>query len=163
MVVIQPLTAEHWPRVRRIYLEGIATGQATFQQDAPEWEAWDKSHLPHSRIVALKDGDVVGWAALSPVSARPVYRGVAEVSVYVGERFRGNGLGFQLLQELVLQSEQSGSWTLQASIFPENRASVRIHEKCGFRLLGRREKIGQLNGVWRDTVILECRSKTVGI
>lgn len=144
-------------------MEGIATGQATFQQEAPEWEQWDKGHLPHSRIVTTKEGAVTGWAALSPVSARPVYRGVAEVSVYIGEHHRGNGLGYQLLQELVLQSEQNGIWTLQASIFPENAASVHIHEKCGFRLMGCREKIGQQNGVWRDTVIMERRSKVVGI
>lgn len=158
----QSLTVEHWPQVRRIYLEGIATGQATFQTDAPEWEAWDGSHFSHSRIIAVQDGKVSGWAALSPVSSRPVYSGVAEVSVYVGNGYRGNGLGYQLLNELVLQSEANGIWTLQASIFPENIASVHIHEKCGFRIMGRRERIGQQNGVWRDTVIMERRSRIVG-
>ena len=163
LILFQPLGKQHWLQVRQIYLQGIATGQATFQQDAPEWPLWDEGHLPHSRLVAVVADNVIGWAALSPVSARPVYRGVAEVSVYVGEACRGKGLGHQLLQELVQQSEQNGIWTLQSSIFPENKASVHIHEKCGFRLMGRRERIGQLNGVWRDTVILERRSKTVGI
>ena len=162
MLSFQPLLAAHWPPVRAIYLEGIATGQATFQQDAPEWGPWDQGHLPHSRIVVLKENEVAGWAALSPVSSRPVYRGVAEVSVYIGEHHRGKGLGFRLLQELVRQSEQNGIWTLQASIFPENGASVRIHEQNGFRLMGRREKIARHHGVWRDTVIMERRSKIVG-
>lgn len=163
MILFLPLTVEHWSQVRLIYREGIATGQATFQQEAPEWEAWDTGHLPHSRVVAVKEGVVAGWAALTPVSARPVYRGVAEVSVYIGESFRGMGLGFQLLQELVRQSEQNGIWTLQSSIFPENKASIRVHEKCGFRIMGRRERIGQMNGTWRDTVIMERRSSVVGV
>jgi L-amino acid N-acyltransferase YncA len=163
LLSLQPLLAEHWPQVRTIYLEGIATGQATFQQEAPPWEDWNRGHLPHSRIVALKDHVVAGWAALSPVSSRLVYRGVAEVSVYIGASYRGMGLGFQLLQELVRQSEQNDIWTLQASIFPENGASVRIHEQCGFRVMGRRERIGQQNRVWRDTLILERRSKIVGL
>jgi phosphinothricin acetyltransferase len=159
----QTLLQLHWPQVRSIYLEGIGTGQATFQQDAPEWDQWDQAHLPHSRIVMVKENEVVGWAALTPVSSRTVYRGVAEVSVYVSERYRGFNLGFQLLQELVHQSEELGIWTLQASIFPENEASIHIHEKCGFRIIGRREKIGQQNGIWRDTIIMERRSKIAGI
>ncbi len=163
MFSIQPLLQEHWPQVRAIYLEGIATGEATFQTTAPSWEQWNQGHLLHSRIVAINIGVVAGWAALSPVSSRPHYRGVAEVSVYVGEGYRRNGLGSQLLQELVQESEQHGIWTLQASIFPENGASVHVHEKNGFRLMGRRERIAQQNGVWRDTLILERRSKTVGI
>ena len=162
-LLFQPLLAAHWQQVRRIYLEGIATGQATFQQEAPEWEAWDAGHLPHSRLVAMEGGEVVGWVALSPVSARVVYRGVAEVSIYVGAHHRGKGFGYLLLQQLVQESEQNGIWTLQASIFPQNKASVRIHEQCGFRLLGRRERIGQQNGTWRDTLILERRSNIVGI
>ncbi|HWH72488.1 MAG TPA: GNAT family N-acetyltransferase [Candidatus Sulfotelmatobacter sp.] len=160
---LEALRKEHWPRVQAIYLEGIATGQATFRTDAPEWEEWDGGHLAHSRIVALLDGEVVGWAALSPVSSRPHYRGVAEVSVYVGEGARGKGIGSALLAELVRLSEASGIWTLQSSIFPENRASVRLHERHGFRLMGRRERIAQHGGVWRDTVILERRSKTIGV
>ena len=162
-VLFQPLSGQHWSQVRKIYQEGIDTGQATFQQAAPDWSAWDQGHLPHSRIVAVKEEKVIGWVALSPVLSRPIYRGVTEVSVYVAESHRGYGLGYQLLQELIQQSEQNGIWTLQASIFPENKASVRIHEKCGFRHMGLREKIGQQNGIWRDTVILERRSKTVGI
>lgn len=162
MFLIQPLLQKHWPQVKAIYLEGIATGEATFQTTAPSWEQWDQEHLLHSRIVAIQDGSVAGWAALSPVSSRPHYCGVAEVSVYVGEGCRGGGLGSQLLRELVRESEQNGIWTLQASIFPENGASVHIHEKCGFRLMGRRERIAQQNGVWRDTMILERRSKIVG-
>jgi L-amino acid N-acyltransferase YncA len=160
---LEVLRKEHWPRVRAIYLEGIATGQATFQPTAPEWEEWDGGHLPHSRIVAVSAGEVLGWAALSPVSSRPHYRGVAEVSVYVSEEARGKKIGSALLEELVRQSEAAGIWTLQSSIFPENTASVRLHERHGFRFMGRRERIAQQAGVWRDTVIMERRSKTVGI
>lgn len=159
---IVPLLPGHWPRVLAIYRQGIATGQATFQTVAPGWNEWNKGHLPHSRIVAITD-EVVGWAALSPVSGKPHYRGVAEVSVYVDEGHRGRGIGSALLEELVRQSEVSGTWTLQSSIFPENTASVRLHERHGFRLMGRRERIAQLNGAWRDTVIMERRSKIVGI
>jgi phosphinothricin acetyltransferase len=162
MMTILALHKDHWPRVRAIFLEGIATGQATFRTEAPGWEEWDEGHLPHSRLVALLDGEVLGWAALSPVSSRPHYRGVAEVSVYVGEGARGRGIGSVLLGELVRQSEAAGIWTLQSSIFPENEASVHLHEKHGFRLLGRRERIARHHGVWRDTVIMERRSKTVG-
>lgn len=163
MLQMESLHKEHWPRVRAIYLEGIATGQATFMTSAPDWEEWDEGHLSHSRLVALLEGEVVGWAALSPVSKRPHYRGVAEVSVYVGEGARGQGVGSALLAELIRQSEAAGIWTLQSSIFPENVASVRLHEAHGFRLMGRRERIAQHHGVWRDTVILERRSKTIGL
>jgi L-amino acid N-acyltransferase YncA len=163
MVQIMALHKEHWPAVRAIYLEGIATGQATFQQSATGWEEWDEGHLAHSRLVALSEGRVVGWAALSLVSKKPHYKGVAEVSVYVGEGARGKGIGNTLLGELVRQSEQHNTWTLQSSIFPENVASVRLHESHGFRVMGRREHIAQLNGVWRDTVIMERRSKIIGI
>lgn len=149
--------------MRTIYEEGIATGQATFQQTAPDWEEWDEGHLSHSRIVALLDGKVAGWAALSPVSRRPHYAGVAEVSVYVGEGSRGKGIGSALLAELIRQSEQNGIWTLQSSIFPENLASVRLHEHHGFRLMGRRERIALQHGVWRDTIIMERRSKIAGL
>lgn len=162
MISIQSLRFEHWPHVKAIYQEGITTGHATFQQTAPSWDEWDKGHLPVCRIVAMINDAVAGWAALSPVSSRPVYRGVAEISVYVGEKYRGKGLGFLLLQQLVKESEQNGFWTLQSGIFPENEASVRIHEQNGFRLMGRRERIGQMNGTWRDTIIMERRSKIVG-
>jgi L-amino acid N-acyltransferase YncA len=163
MVQLQLLQKEHWPRVRAIYQEGIATGQATFLPAAPEWEEWDEGHLAHSRIVALSGGDVTGWAALSPVSRRPHYEGVAEVSVYVSEAARGKKIGSALLSELIRQSEANGIWTLQSSIFPENLASVRLHEQHGFRLMGRRERIARHNGVWRDTIIMERRSKIVGL
>ncbi len=154
---------EHWPEVRAIYEEGLETGHATFETEAPEWERWDASHLRACRLIALADGGrVAGWAALSPVSARKVYAGVAEVSVYVGADFRGRGVGRALLEALVRESESEGIWTLQAGIFPENVASVALHESCSFRLVGRRERIGKLKGRWRDTVLLERRSQTVG-
>lgn len=151
-----------WEAVKEIYEEGIATGNATFQQSAPTWHEWNSTHLQHSRIVA-KDNNVLGWAALTPVSGRCVYAGVAEVSVYVSDKARGKGLGKQLLQKLVDESEANNIWTLQAGIFPENIASIKIHEACGFRILGKRERIGKMNGIWRDTVLLERRSETVGI
>jgi L-amino acid N-acyltransferase YncA len=161
--VIEKMRPEHWPRVRAIYLEGVATGQATFETEAPGWERWDASHLPFARLVALADGGrVAGWAALGPVSSRKVYEGVAEVSVYVGEGFRGAGVGRALLEELVRESEAAGVWTLQASVFPENAASVALHLVCGFREVGRRERVARLRGVWRDTVLLERRSRVVG-
>jgi phosphinothricin acetyltransferase len=156
------LQRQHWPDVRRIYEEGLATGEASFETVAPAWEAWDAAHLAAPRIVALESGAVIGWAALSPVSRRLVYAGVAEVSVYVAAGARGRGVGKSLLAELVLRSEAAGIWTLQASIFPENTASCRLHEQCGFRLLGRRERIARHHGVWRDTVIYERRSPVIG-
>jgi phosphinothricin acetyltransferase len=162
--LIEQMRPEHWPRVRAIYLEGVATGQATFETEAPEWARWDSSHLPFARLVALDAGGrVKGWAALAPVSGRKAYAGVAEVSVYVGEGFRGEGVGRALLEALVRESEAGGVWTLQASIFPENAASVALHLACGFREAGRRERIARLRGVWRDTVLLERRSRVVGI
>ncbi len=156
------LTPDHYTSVAEIYREGIATGNATFQTDAPAWDEWDKSHLPHSRIVAIDKDEVVGWAALTPVSGRCVYAGVAEVSVYIRARQRGKGLGTQLLQRLITDSETNDIWTLQAGIFPENLPSIKIHERLGFRRIGYRERIGQMNGKWRDTVLLEKRSKVVG-
>lgn len=167
-MVVHSLIATHWPEVRAIYEQGIATGHATFQTEAPTWEEWDRSHLPHSRLVAVdagygNNGQVLGWAALSPVSSRCVYGGVAEVSVYVAGAARGRGLGRQLLAALVADSEAHGIWTLQAGIFPENTTSVSIHAGEGFREVGRRERIGQLHGVWRDTLLLERRSPVVGV
>jgi len=163
-MTILPMTAAHWPAVSAIYAEGIATGQATFTTEIPTWEAWDASHLHACRLVAEDDatGAPLGWAALSPVSSRCVYGGVAEVSVYVGAAARGQGVGRALLSALVADSEKSGLWTLQAGIFPENTASVRLHEAAGFRQVGRRERIGQLHGQWRDTLLLERRSAVVG-
>jgi L-amino acid N-acyltransferase YncA len=163
-----PMTAAHWPAVRRIYEEGVATGQATFQTEAPTWAEWDYGHLPHSRLVAVDagyagSGQVLGWAALSPVSSRCVYGGVAEVSVYVAAEARGRGVGRQLLAALITESEAYGLWTLQASIFPENTTSISIHLGAGFREVGRRERIGQQHGLWRDTLLLERRSAVVGV
>ncbi|PJJ53155.1 GNAT family N-acetyltransferase [Hymenobacter chitinivorans] len=158
-----PLAAAHWEQVRTIYEQGLATGNATFQTTAPAWEEWDQGHLAHSRLVALDEaGQVLGWVALSPVSGRCVYGGVGEVSVYVATAARGLGVGRQLLAALITESEKQGMWTLQAGIFPENTASVRLHEAHGFRQVGRRERIGQLHGLWRDTLLLERRSTVVG-
>lgn len=161
---IEPMRPEDWPAVRAIYLEGIATGNATFEQTAPEWEKWDAGHLECARLVARSEsGEVLGWAALSAVSSRCVYAGVAEVSVYVAGAARGRGVGRKLLARLIADSEAQGIWTLQAGIFPENVASVALHERAGFRILGRRERPGQMNGRWRDVVLLERRSTTVGL
>jgi phosphinothricin acetyltransferase len=162
-VEVAPLGAHHWDDVRRIYVEGLATGQASFETSAPDWLAWDAGHLPQSRLVAARNARIIGWAALSPVSRRQVYAGVAEVSVYVARQAHGQGIGRLLLDRLIASSERAGIWTLQASIFPENAASVRLHETRGFRLVGRRERIAQHHGVWRDTVIYERRSSVVGV
>jgi phosphinothricin acetyltransferase len=161
-LTIEPMSVEDWPEVRRIYREGIATGDATFATDAPEWGAWDKDHLKACRLIA-RDGDkILGWAALSPVSGRCVYAGVAEVSVYVGADARGRGVGKRLLQALIEDSERQSLWTLQAGVFPENEASVATHRACGFREVGRRKKIGKMRDRWRDVLLLERRSGTVG-
>jgi phosphinothricin acetyltransferase len=144
---IRNLLASDWDRVKVIYEKGIATGNATFQASAPSWEEWDSSHLQNSRVVAEEDGKVIGWAALTPVSSRVVYAGVAEVSVYVDTNHCGKGVGYALLEELVLLSEADGIWTLQSGIFPENISSLKIHEKAGFRILGQRQKIGKQNSV----------------
>jgi phosphinothricin acetyltransferase len=159
---IRPMLPPDWDAVRAIYLEGIATGNATFETAAPEWDRWDASHRRDCRLVACDDNGVAGFAALSPVSARAVYAGVAEVSVYVAERARGAGVGLSLLRELVRASEAAGVWTLQAGIFPENAASLALHERCGFRVVGRRERIGCRDGRWRDVVLMERRSATAG-
>ncbi len=156
---ILPMLAKHWPQVERIYLEGIATGNATFETESPGWQNWDAKHHRHSRLIALEGADLLGWAALSPVSTRRVYSGVAEVSIYVAQAARGRGVGQALLAVLVEQSEKNGIWTLQAGIFPENRASIALHKVYGFREVGVRERIGQLRGVWRDVVLLERRGR----
>ena len=161
-IQIRTLTDRDWEPVNSIYRDGIATGQATFETRAPSWADWDSAHLSAPRLVATSEERIVGWAALSPVSARNVYAGVAEVSVYVGNDWRGKGVGRALLETLVKESEKNTIWTLQASIFPENVASITIHKACGFREVGKRERIGKMNGVWRDTVLLERRSKRVG-
>jgi len=161
--VIDQMNAGDWEQVRAIYLEGIATDDATFEVDAPSWEKWDAGHLEIARLVARQGARVLGWAALSPVSKREVYRGVAELTISVGEETRGHGVGRALLGTLIETSERNEIWTLQASIFPENTASVNLHLRCGFREVGRRERIGKLNGTWRDTLLFERRSKNVGI
>jgi L-amino acid N-acyltransferase YncA len=163
MIEIKAMESDHWDEVRRIYEEGLATGNATFQMSAPEWVEWNKSHIQKCRLIALDNGKIFGWAALSPVSDRCVYGGVAEVSVYVSNSARGKGIGKELLRNLIENSESNQFWTLQAGIFPENKASIKIHEENGFRIIGTREKIGKMNGIWRDTLILERRSSRVGV
>jgi len=157
------MTDDDWEAVRSIYLAGIVTGQATFEAEAPSWTTWNNSHLPAPRLVAVSEEMPRGWAALSPVSTRQVYAGVAEVSVYVAEQVRGRGVGGLLLKTLIKESEQNGIWTLQAGIFPENVASISLHYSCGFREVGRRERIARMKGIWRDTLLLERRSKLVGL
>ncbi len=152
-----------WNQVATIYKEGIETGHATFETIVPTWEQWNQVHIASCRIVAVKGNEVIAWAALSPISSRCVYGGVGEVSVYVGKAFSGQKIGLGLLERLVKASEDAGIWTLQAGVFPENKASIKIHENCGFRQVGYREKIGKQYGVWRDTVLLERRSSEVGV
>ncbi len=163
LIQLKSLTPDYWPAVRRIYLEGIATGNGTFEIEAPSWEKWDSSHLPNCRLVAQEESKVLGWAALSPVSSRRVYAGVAEVSVYVAEAARGRGIGKSLLSALIDSSEDRGLWTLQAGIFPENAVSIALHKSLGFREVGRRERIGKMGDQWRDVVLLERRSSKAGI
>jgi len=158
--VVRDLRPEDWPQVSAIYEDGIATGNATFEAAAPAWEAWDAAH-PEHRLVAELGGEVAGWAALAPVSGRPCYQGVAEESVYVAAWARGRGVGRELLEALVARADAAGIWTLEAGIFPENRASVRLHLVCGFRIVGIRERLGRLNGIWRDVLLLERRSRLV--
>ena len=153
---------EDWPAVRAIYLEGMATENATFEQTAPEREKWDAGHLRAARIVARSGEDVLGWAALSGVSSRCVYAGVAEVSIYVAATARGRGVGQKLMARLIADSEAEGIWTLQAGIFPENVASIALHQRAGFRIVGKRERLGQMNGRWRDVVLMERRSAVIG-
>jgi phosphinothricin acetyltransferase len=160
-VVIEELRPEHWDDVARVYAEGIATGEATFETEVPSWERWDAAHLPAHRFVAVLDGRVVGWVAVVPVSDRCVYGGVVENSVYVGAEARGRGVGRALLEALVASTEAAGVWTIQTGIFPENAASLRVHERAGFRVVGRRERLGKLNGAWRDVLLLERRSTVV--
>ena len=161
MVEIRPLTPADWPAVERIYAEGIATGNATFETEPPTWEEFDAGRLAEHRLVAVEDGIVVGWAALSPTSRRECYAGVAEHSVYVAESARGRGTGRALMEALIEGAETSGIWTIQTSIFPENAASLALHEGVGFRVVGRRERIARLDGRWRDTLLIERRSPLV--
>ncbi len=161
-VRVEPMRPDDWAAVRRIFEDGIATGDATFETAAPSWEEWDGAHLPHSRLVARLGDDVVGWAALAPTSTRRVYRGVAELSVYVADGARGRGIGTALLHELIRSAEAEGIWTLQTGIFPENTVSVRLHERCGFRVVGLRSRLGRMHGRWRDVLLMERRSDAVG-
>lgn len=160
-MIVRDLRPDDWPAVRAIYEDGIRSG-ATFETEAPGWEAWDAAH-PDLRLVAERGREILGWAALTPSSDRCCYRGVGDVSVYVGEGARGSGVGRLLLETLVERSEQAGYWTLNAGLFPENEASLRLHQSCGFRLIGVRERLGELDGVWRDTIWLERRSTVVGV
>lgn len=160
-MILRDLVADDWPAVRAIYEAGIRSGDATFETEAPSWEAWDAAHT-RLRLVAERDGTVVGWAAVSPTSSRRCYRGVGEASVYVAEAARGEGVGRALLERLVERSEEEGYWTLTAGVFPENGASLRLHRSCGFRELGVRERVGESGGVWRDVVWLERRSTRIG-
>jgi L-amino acid N-acyltransferase YncA len=162
IMLIVSMKSGDWEQVRSIYLEGIESGNSTFETEAPSWEKWDEGHLQIARLVMRDDDKVLGWAALSPVSKRSAYGGVAELSLSVTESARGQGIGRALLEALIDESERNGVWTLQAAIFPENTASVKLHLRCGFREVGRRERIGMLNGVWRDTLLFERRSKIVG-
>jgi L-amino acid N-acyltransferase YncA len=160
-VELRELRQEDWPAVREIYEQGIAGRNATFETEAPDWEAWDRLHLDGHRLVAFEDGRVVGWAALSPVSERCVYQGVAENSVYVDSSAHGRRIGKTLLERLVADAERAGIWTIQTGVFPENDASVGLHLACGFRVVGLRERLGQLDGEWRDVLFLERRSEVI--
>ena len=153
----------NYTQVARVYQEGIATGLATFETNVPTWESWNLAHIENCRIAVILKNEIVAWGALSPVSKRDVYKGVAEVSVYVSEKSRGKGLGEVVLNNLINESEHVGIWTLQAGIMRDNIPSIKLHEKCGFRTIGFREKIGSLYGEWKDNIIMERRSKKVGV
>jgi len=160
---MRAMAPNDWPAVRRIYAEGIDTGRASFETEIPDWPAWNAGHLAECRLVAERNGAIVGWAALMPVSARACFRGVAEVSLYVAEAARGTGVGRALLEALIPASEAQGIWTLWSSIHTDNPASLALHQRCGFRMIGRRERIALRDGVWTDTFNLERRSAVVGV
>ena len=159
---LRDLRSDDWPEVARIFDEGIRTGVATFETEVPSWEAWDAAHLAEHRLVAVRDGRIVGWIALAPVSSRCCYEGVAEVSAYVAEEARGEGVGRELLAALIESSERAGIWTLETGVFPENAPSLALLQRFGFRVVGTRERIGRMHGMWRDVVFLERRSEVVG-
>ncbi len=163
MITIRPFVKSDFPSVKDIYQQGIDSGEATFQEQAKDYDVWNESLLPSCRLVAESNRQIIGWAALSSTSNRCVYSGIAEVSVYVSSNSQGLGVGNSLLEALIKASEEEGIWTLQAGIFPENKASIHIHSKNGFKVLGIREKLGQMNGIWRDIVFMERRSKVVGL
>lgn len=157
-ITIRPMLPEHWNDVANIYRQGIETGMATFETAVPTFEKWNKKYLKTCRLVAVLDEEILGWAALSPVSNRAVYRGIGEVSVYVKSGHRGYKIGENLLQNLIVESEKNGLWTIQSSIMPDNVASIKLHLKLGFRKIGFREKVAQLDGVWKDNILFEKRS-----
>jgi len=161
-MMVRTMEASDWKEVSKIYLEGIATGFATFETRAPSYEDWDNAHTKECRLVAESDGEILGWAALSPVSSRCVYGGVGGVSVYISDKSRGKGVGNLLMQHLIDESEKAGYWTIQSGIFPENTASINLHEKTGFRYIGKRERVGKIHGVWKDNLLFEKRSSKVG-
>jgi L-amino acid N-acyltransferase YncA len=163
-VIVASMCAEDWPAVARIFEQGIAGGNATFERSAPSWEQWSAARCPEPRLVVRDESGVIGWAALSPTSARPVYSGVGSVSIYVDSDHGRRGVGRALLEELVSASERAGFWTLQAGIFPENAASIALHLSCGFRLVGTQARLGRMpDGRWREVVLYERRSKVVGL
>ncbi len=162
-ITVKSMVDSDWPAVALILHEGIATGNARFEDTLPTWKEFDETHLPHCRLVARSGDEVVGWVILGATSKRRVYAGVTEVSIYVKASARGQGVGKTLLEAVIDESERAGIWTLQAGIFPENTVSLALHRQCGFRTVGIRERIGQMNGIWRDVVLMERRSQTVGI
>ncbi len=162
-MIFRSIEKKDWEKISKIYQQGIDTGLATFETSVPDWDHWDKAHLDTCRVLVEDSGEVLGWAALSPVSDRCVYGGVGEVSVYVSDNAKGKGIGLKLLNRLIVLSEEEGLWSLQSGIFSDNTPSIRLHEKAGFRKIGIREKIGQLNGEWKDNLLMERRSKVVGV
>ncbi|MDO1513246.1 GNAT family N-acetyltransferase [Maribacter confluentis] len=162
-LTIRPMLATDWESVADIYAEGIATGVATFETEIPSYEVWDRAHMEICRLVALNESKILGWAALSPVSSRCVYGGVAEVSIYISQSSRGKGIGKQLLSHLIQASEKEGIWTLQSGVFPTNIGSIKVHKAVGFRQIGVRERVGKLKGIWMDNVLFERRSKVIGV
>lgn len=162
-VLIKPMTRDSWEEVARIYESGIATKNSTFQTTAPDWDSWDNAHRKDCRLIALIDNKIIGWAALSPVSSRCVYAGVAEVSVYIDIQYRGKGIGTELMKSLINESELNGIWSLQAGIFPENTGSIKLHHQNGFRTIGIKHRVGKMDNTWRDVVMLERRSNIIGI
>ena len=162
-IQLRPMLDSDWPRVKEIYESRIATGIATFEQSAPAWEKWNSSHLQIGRFVAEEGERVIGWIALTPVSTRCVYGGVADVSIYIDPAARKKGVGLRLMEQAIADSEKNGLWTLQSEIISENTASIRLHEKAGFRMIGYREKVAQQKGVWKNNVLMERRSKVVGV
>jgi phosphinothricin acetyltransferase len=162
-VEISAMLPNHWSVVAKIYQEGIQTGYATFEKEVPTWVKWNNAHVKTCRLIVQMDGEIVGWAALSPVSSRCVYGGVAEVSIYISKNLRDKNIGNALLKELITESEKNDIWTLQSGVFRENIGSIKLHENNGFRQIGYREKVGKLDGVWKDKILLERRSKIIGI